>query len=90
MTKNVKVVIMKDFSYKYFRDLLEQFLGSQDKSDPKVIKKRQILQAATELFIHHGYRKTSVSDVANRAGVARGLSIFISKTRMKSWMHCSN
>lgn len=35
-------------------------------------KRARILQAATELFINLGYRKTSVEDIATRAGVAKG------------------
>lgn len=72
MTKIDKMVSMKGFGYDDFRDLLDQFLGTQDGEDPKVVKKRKILQAAVDLFVHHGYRKTSISDIANRAGVAKG------------------
>lgn len=35
-------------------------------------KKDQILAAATELFNHFGYKKTSIEDVARKAGVAKG------------------
>lgn len=52
--------------------LIEKFLGSTDVSDPKVKKKLKILEGATELFIAHGYRKTSVDDIAARAAVAKG------------------
>ncbi len=52
--------------------LIEKFLGSTDTSDPKVRKKLKILEGATDLFIQHGYRKTSVDDIAQRAAVAKG------------------
>lgn len=52
--------------------LIEKFLGSTDTSDPKVRKKLKILEGATELFIAHGYRKTSVDDIAARSAVAKG------------------
>lgn len=35
-------------------------------------RKQQILRAAAEMFIRHGYDKTSMGDVANHAGVSRG------------------
>ncbi len=52
--------------------LIEKFLGSTDTSDPKVRKKLKILEGATELFTAHGYRKTSVDDIAARSAVAKG------------------
>ncbi len=52
--------------------LIEKFLGSTDTSDPKVRKKLKILECATDLFILHGYRKTSVDDIAARSAVAKG------------------
>jgi AcrR family transcriptional regulator len=39
------------------------------------------LQAATELFIGQGYRKTSVDEVAERAGVAKGTVYLYFKTK---------
>ncbi|MBV7335163.1 TetR/AcrR family transcriptional regulator [Chloroflexi bacterium TSY] len=35
-------------------------------------RKQRILDAAAELFIHYGYDKTTVSDVARAAGVSKG------------------
>ena len=61
---------MKGWDYEHFQKILDGFLGSQDLDDPKVVKRQKILEAATALFIHHGYRKTSISDVAERALVA--------------------
>lgn len=43
-----------------------------DEQGPRARKRRRIVQAATDLFIKHGYRKTSVDDVARAAGVAKG------------------
>lgn len=51
---------------------IKQFVSGAD-PDPRKERKRQaILQAATELFIDQGYRKTSVDEVARRAGVSKG------------------
>jgi TetR/AcrR family fatty acid metabolism transcriptional regulator len=44
----------------------------EDPRDPKVRKRRRILQAATALFVKNGYRKTSLDEVARAAGVAKG------------------
>jgi TetR/AcrR family transcriptional regulator, fatty acid metabolism regulator protein len=35
-------------------------------------RRRQILDAATEVFAERGYHKASISDVIDRAGIARG------------------
>ncbi len=35
-------------------------------------KKTAILAAARELFLHYGYKKTSVEDIAREAGIAKG------------------
>lgn len=51
--------------------LLAEFVGDIDPADPRGRRRRQILEAATELFATHGYRKTSISDIAERAGVAK-------------------
>lgn len=41
--------------------------------DPRQARKRErILAAATERFVRHGYRKTSIDEVARAAGVAKG------------------
>jgi AcrR family transcriptional regulator len=66
------LVSVKAWDYAQFERLLDEFLGSRDPDDPKTIKRTRILEAATELFLQHGYRKTSISEVAARAGVAKG------------------
>jgi AcrR family transcriptional regulator len=51
---------------------LDQFLGGFDPADPAHRKRMRIVEAATEMFIQHGYRKASVEQIARRAGVAKG------------------
>lgn len=63
---------MKVRDYSQFERMLNEFVGNGDPDDPKALKRTRILKAATELFIHHGYRKTSISEVAARAGMAKG------------------
>ena len=41
------------------------------KSDNQ-LRRERILDAAAELFIHYGYDKTTVSDIAQTAGVSKG------------------
>lgn len=42
------------------------------KSVPKAERRRQILEAAREVFAKRGYAQTTVDDIVARAGVARG------------------
>ena len=41
-------------------------------ADPKLRKRARIVEAATELFIEKGYRKATIDEVAERAGIAKG------------------
>ena len=69
------------WQYTDFEKLLADFLQEGDPSDPKEIKRRRIVQAATGLFIQLGYRKTNIADVAKRAGVAKGTIYLYFKTK---------
>lgn len=51
--------------------LLADYVGDIDPDDPRGRRRLQILEAASELFATHGYRKTSMNDIADRAGLAR-------------------
>ena len=46
--------------------------GDEDTTSPRAKKRVRLLKAATELFTSQGYRKTSVDEIARRAGVAKG------------------
>ncbi len=61
---------------------LDAFVGPLDSSDPKTQKRLRIVQAATERFMQQGYRKTSVDEVASRAGVAKGTVYLYFKTKI--------
>ncbi len=41
------------------------------KSDNEV-REQRILDSASELIVHYGYDKTTVSDIANQAGISKG------------------
>ena len=38
----------------------------------KQVKREEIIQAAKKLIIEKGYRKTSVEDITNEVGIAKG------------------
>ena len=53
-------------------ELTRRFLIPEDSADPKELKRRRLVASASELFAHHGYRKTSIDDIARGARVAKG------------------
>ncbi|MCB9565999.1 MAG: TetR/AcrR family transcriptional regulator [Myxococcales bacterium] len=59
-------------SLKSVEDRLAELVGEIDPEDPRGRKRRRILEAASELFVAHGYRKASIGDIARRAGIAKG------------------
>ncbi len=64
-----------------------QFVGNGDPDDPKERRRLKLVAAATELFIKQGYRKTSVDEVARRAGVAKGTVYLYFKTKGELLLH---
>lgn len=60
------------WDYEKMQQMLDRFSQSGGPDEPRVRKRRRIVEAATEVFIRHGYRKASVDEVAQRAGVAKG------------------
>jgi TetR/AcrR family transcriptional regulator, cholesterol catabolism regulator len=52
---------------------IEEFSGAVGPpDDPRERKRRRIVEAATELFTRHGYRRVSVDEIAQQAQVAKG------------------
>jgi len=51
---------------------LDALVGPVDAGDPKARRRLHVLRVATELFARQGYRKTSMDEVAQHAGVAKG------------------
>jgi AcrR family transcriptional regulator len=60
------------WTYEAVQKTLDEYGASAEPSDPKERKRLKLVRAATELFVAQGYRKTSVDDVARRAGVSKG------------------
>lgn len=67
--------------------IMERFVGDDEPKTAKARKKRRILEAATELFISQGYRKTSVDEVARQAAVAKGTVYLYFKTKSDLLLH---
>jgi AcrR family transcriptional regulator len=75
------MVIEMRWTYADLEGLLETFSQEPEETDAQERKRRRIMEAATELFVQHGYRKTSVDDVAREAGVAKGTVYLYFKTK---------
>lgn len=71
---------MEKLTYTEIERQLEAF-SNTEAAGTKERRRRRILQAATELFIQRGYRKTSVDEVASQAGVAKGTVYLYFKTK---------
>jgi len=69
------------WTYADLEGLLETFSKEPEEAGAQERKRRRILEAATELFVQHGYRKTSVDDVAREARVAKGTVYLYFKTK---------
>ncbi|MBN2716343.1 MAG: TetR/AcrR family transcriptional regulator [Deltaproteobacteria bacterium] len=81
MTKCVKLVIMNNWTLHDFEKMFDEFSTVLPPDDPRAQKQRRILDAAAALFQKWGYRKTSMSDVAREAGVAKGTLYLYFKTK---------
>jgi AcrR family transcriptional regulator len=69
------------WTYAKVEESIDEYLGGADLEDPKVRKRMRMLEAATELFVKQGYRKTSVDEVAGAAGVAKGTVYLYFRTK---------
>ena len=74
LTESANLVIMPSFDIPALKRLIEVTLEEYAPAEEpaKAKKRKRLVAAAQELFLQHGYRKTSVRDVASRAGVAKG------------------
>ncbi len=51
---------------------LDELIGPIDDGSARARRRAHVLRVATELFVAQGYRKTSMDEVARKAGVAKG------------------
>ncbi len=63
------------------------FFGGVAPDDARARKRLRILEAATELFVSQGYRKTSVDEVARAAGVSKGTVYLYFKNKNDLLIH---
>jgi AcrR family transcriptional regulator len=69
------------WDYSKLTEALEAFSAGFDPDTPRERRRQKIIQAATELFTKQGFRKTSIGEVARRAGVAKGTIYLYVKTK---------
>lgn len=67
---------------------LDDFLWPEEDARQRA-KRERILAAATALFVQHGYRKTSIDDVARRAGVAKGTIYLYYRNKAELLFHAA-
>ncbi len=60
----------------------------EELTDKKERKARRIIDAATALFLKHGYRKTSIDDVARDVGIGKGTVYLYFGTKADLLIHC--
>jgi AcrR family transcriptional regulator len=72
---------MSRWTYEALERAMAEFSPGGNPADPKERKRLKLIRAATELFVAQGYRKTSVDEVAKRAGVAKGTVYLYFKTK---------
>jgi AcrR family transcriptional regulator len=74
----------------YVAELKELYRALAPPEDPhsaRSVKRQRIVEAASRLFVHYGYRKTSVDDVAREAGVAKGTVYLYYTTKAELLAH---
>lgn len=59
-------------SYQDVLDALQSLQDDGDEAGASVQKRRRIIAAAADLFARVGYRRTSISDIAKQAAIAKG------------------
>ncbi len=67
---------------------LDEFLWPEEDARQRA-KRERILTAATEYFVRLGYRKTSIDDVARRAGVAKGTIYLYYRNKAELLFHAA-
>lgn len=72
LTDCVKLVIMTSWNFARIEQALKDFDKGADLPEPKRKKRNRILRAANDLILQHGYRRTSMDEVARKAGMAKG------------------
>lgn len=69
------------WTYEKLMALHLELRGGKGLDEAKERKRRRILEVARHLFFQHGYRRTSVDEVARQAGIAKGTVYLYFKTK---------
>jgi len=85
MTNLSKMVIVTKWTHENVEALLLRITEGTPESG-KDRKRRRIIEAAESLFIAQGYRKTSIDEVARRAGVSKGTVYLYAKSKAELLM----
>lgn len=72
MTIFVKLVIVSYETFTGAHTRLTEMVGDLDPGTPRGKTRRRLLDAAADLFVAQGYRKTSIDEIARRAGIGKG------------------
>lgn len=83
MTHRSRLVIVIEPTLSDIRARLEAYIGDISGQDARSERRRLILEAATELFTRNGYRNTSIDQVAEAAGIAKGTVYLHFKTKIE-------
>jgi AcrR family transcriptional regulator len=78
---------MSRWDFKKVQETFKTFESRMGIDDPREHRRRKIVDAATGLFLRQGYRKTSVDEIAGRAGVAKGTVYLYYKTKADILVH---
>jgi AcrR family transcriptional regulator len=63
-------------------------LGQPGDTSREAKRRRAILMAGYQLFLHHGYKKTTIDDVAKKAHVAKGTVYLYFKNKAELLVTC--
>jgi AcrR family transcriptional regulator len=64
------------------------FLGDDADPSREAKRRRAILLAGYQLFLQHGYKKTTIDDVAKKSRIAKGTVYLYFKNKAELLMHC--
>lgn len=72
MTRFVKLVTVSYETFQSAHDRLAALVGDIDPASPRGKTRRRLIDAAAELFLAQGYRKTGIDEIAKKAGIGKG------------------
>lgn len=77
-----------EYSKEHLEARFREYLGDEADTSREAKRRRSILEAGYGLFLRHGYKKTSIDDVATAARVAKGTVYLYFKNKADLLVHC--